>query len=207
MNERSFIFATEMRIRDTHKELLVKQRAIELLLKDGFDGFSMQKLAKACDISVGTLYIYYKNKEDLILKIGTEEGVRMMKATMKNFSPDLPFAEGLKIQWENRSSYWLKNKAASMFYENIKHTPYGETILEILADSFRPTMKKFTENAIANKELHYLSFESYWSVAFGPLYTLLKFEHTGKSVGNKPYKFSKKVMYQTLELVLKALTP
>lgn len=207
MNERSFIFAPGMRIRDTNKQTLVKQKAIELLLKDGFDGFSMQKLAKACDISVGTLYIYYENKDDLIIKIGIEEGKRMTKATMKNFSPDMPFAEGLKVQWENRSSYWLKNKEASLFFENLKHTPYGEEVMKVISADFRPVMKKFSENAIAKKQLHFLSFESYWSVAFGPLYTLLKFEQTGKSVGNKPYKFSKQGMYQTLELVLKALTP
>lgn len=207
MNERSFIFVPEMRIRDTNKEALVKQTAMELLLRDGFDGFSMQKLAKACKISVGTLYIYYTNKEDLILKVGAEEGERMMKATMKNFSPDMPFKEGLKVQWENRAAYWLKNKEASLFYENIKHTQYGEAIVEEISKNFRPVMKKFVENAIANKQLQYLSFESYWSVAFGPLYTLLKFDQTGKSVGNKSYKFSKKAMYQTLELVIKALTP
>ena len=196
-----------MRARDSKKELLVKQKAIELLLKDGFDGFSMQKLAKACSISVGTLYIYYENKDDLILKIGIEEGKRMMEATMKNFSPDMPFAEGLKVQWENRSSYWIKNKEASLFYENLKHTPYAEPILNEIAGNFRPIMKKFVENSIAKNELQYLSFESYWSVAFGPLYTLLKFDLSGKSVGNKPYKFSKTTMYQTLELVLKALKP
>ena len=196
-----------MRTRDPKKESLVKQKAIELLLKDGFDGFSMQKLAKACEISVGTLYIYYQNKEDLILKIGIEEGHRMMEATLKGFSPDMPFAEGLKIQWENRSDYWIKNKEASLFYENLKHTPYASAILEETSHKFRPIMKQFTENAIAKKELQFLSFESYWSVAFGPLHTLLKFDLSGKSVGNKPYKFTKTTMYQTLELVLKALKP
>lgn len=207
MNEHSFIFVPEMRTRDNQKEKLVKQKAMELLMKDGFDGFSMQKLAKACNISVGTLYIYYKNKDDLILKIGMEEGKRMMDATIKDFSPDMPFAEGLKKQWENRSSYWIKNKEAALFYENLKHTPYAETILQEISGNFRPIMKQFVENAIAKKELQYLSFESYWCVAFGPLYTLLKFDLSGKSVGNKPYKFSKTTMYQTLELVLKALKP
>lgn len=196
-----------MRARDPKKEILVKQKAIELLLKDGFDGFSMQKLAKACKISVGTLYIYYENKEDLILKIGMEEGDRMMKATLEGFSPDMGFAEGLKIQWENRSAYWIKNKQAALFYENLKHTPYASQILEETSKKFRPIMKKFTENAIAKKELQQLSFEAYWSIAFGPLYTLLKFGLSGKSVGNKPYKFSKNTMYQTLELVIKALKP
>ena len=207
MNEHSFIFATKMRARDPKKEALVKQKAMQLLLKDGFDGFSMQKLAKACEISVATLYIYYENKEDLILKIGIEEGHRMMDFTLNGFSPEMSFADGLKKQWENRSDYWMKNKEASLFYENLKHTPYASAILEETSNKFSPIMKKFTENAIAKKELKFLSFESYWCIAFGPLYTLLKFDLSGKSVGNKPYKFSKITMYQTLELVLKALKP
>lgn len=207
MNEHSFIFAAEMRTRDPKKETLVKQKAMKLLLDDGFDGFSMQKLAKACDISVATLYIYYENKEDLIYKIGMEEGKRMMDATIRDFSPDMPFAEGLKKQWENRSAYWIKHRESALFYESLKHSPYAEPILKEIAGNFQPIMKKFVENSIAKKQLQFLSFESYWSVAFGPLYTLLKFDLSGKSVGNKPYKFSKKTMYQTLELVLKALKP
>lgn len=207
MNERSFIFVPGMRIRDTNKESLVKQKAIEMLLQEGFDGFSMQKLARACGISVGTLYIYYKNKEDLIISIGIEEGKRMSAATMKGFSPDMPFDEGLKKQWENRAAYWLKNKSAALFFEKIKRTQYAATILEAITNEFKPVMKAFVENAIARKQLHFISFEAYWSVAFGPLYTLLEFEDKGKSVGNRPYKFSKKVMYQTLSLVLKALKP
>ena len=207
MNEHSFIFVKTMRQRDTQKEQLVKEKAIELFLRDGFDGFSMQKLAKACDISVGTLYIYYKNKEDLIIQIGREEGRRMTDATMDGFSPEMPFAEGLKKQWENRSTYWINNKEASLFYEQLKHSPYSDTVLQDVSMEFRAIMKTFTDNAIKRNELHFTSFESYWCVAFGPLYTLLKFDHTGKSVGNKPYKFSKKTMYETLELVLKALKP
>ena len=46
-----------MRTRNTCKEQLVKEKAVELLVSDGLEGFSMNKLARACDISVATLYI------------------------------------------------------------------------------------------------------------------------------------------------------
>ena len=55
-----------MRTRDTDKEKLVIEKAIEQIVQDGFQGFSMNKLAKACNISVATLYIYYQDKDDLI---------------------------------------------------------------------------------------------------------------------------------------------
>jgi TetR/AcrR family transcriptional repressor of multidrug resistance operon len=70
-----------MRTRNIDKQQLVKQKAIELLVKDGFEGFSINKLAKACGISVATLYIYYKDRDDLILRIGIEEAERFTQET------------------------------------------------------------------------------------------------------------------------------
>jgi TetR/AcrR family transcriptional regulator, multidrug resistance operon repressor len=59
MNEHSFIFApTEMRTRDEQKEITIREKALEMIVEQGFDGFSMQKLAKAAKVSPGTLYIY-----------------------------------------------------------------------------------------------------------------------------------------------------
>ena len=53
---------TDMRGRDLNKVDLVKLNAMELLVRTGFEGFTMNKLAKECKISVATLYIYYKIK-------------------------------------------------------------------------------------------------------------------------------------------------
>jgi TetR/AcrR family transcriptional repressor of multidrug resistance operon len=63
-----------MRTRNTDKVQLVKQKAIELIVKNGLEGFSMNKLARACNVSVATLYIYYKDRDDLIIKVAVEEG-------------------------------------------------------------------------------------------------------------------------------------
>ncbi|PTS94554.1 TetR/AcrR family transcriptional regulator, partial [Pedobacter sp. HMWF019] len=66
-----------MRARDIDKENLVKKTAIEIIGKGGFEKFSINKLAKACGISVATLYIYYKDKEDLLSSLATELGRKM----------------------------------------------------------------------------------------------------------------------------------
>jgi TetR/AcrR family transcriptional repressor of multidrug resistance operon len=89
-----------MRIRDVNKVELVKEKAIELLVKVGFEGFTMGKLAKECGISVATLYIYYKDKDDLILQVGMEETERMSVLMLEDFDPEAPFAIGLRQQWK-----------------------------------------------------------------------------------------------------------
>ena len=40
-----------------------------MFVKGGFNGFSMQKLAKAANVSPATIYIYFKDKEDLIQQL------------------------------------------------------------------------------------------------------------------------------------------
>jgi AcrR family transcriptional regulator len=196
-----------MRTRNADKVELVRQKAVELIVSDGFQGFSMNKLAQSCDISVATLYIYYKDKDDLIKKIGSEIGRTFMSETLKNFSPSMSFAEGLKKQWENRARFALKYPKEVACYEIIRHSAHGEYIAEQSLQGFKTAMTEFCRNAVQNKELIPVPADVFWSVAYGPLYTLLRFHGEGKSIGGRPFKFSKKIMEEALQLVIKALTP
>jgi len=87
------------------KVALVKRKAMEMAVSDGLEGFSVNKLAKACGISVATLYIYYRDKNDLITQIALEEGNEWAAFVLKDFNPELPFAEGLRMQWKNRAKH------------------------------------------------------------------------------------------------------
>ncbi|MFN8428935.1 MAG: TetR/AcrR family transcriptional regulator [Spirosomataceae bacterium] len=196
-----------MRIRDENKQAIVKEKAIEMLVNEGFDGFSMQKLAKAAGVSPATLYIYYKDKEDLIVQLGIEAGREMLDFTMKNFDPEMSFAAGMKIQWENRAAFNLKNDHKTAFYEMIKMSPFREKVSEKLKNDFREIMSRFIKKAVENGEIKPLPIEVYWSVAFAPLYNLLRFHADGQSIGGRPFEWKDEYMYQALELVLKALKP
>jgi len=196
-----------MRTRNAEKEELVRQEAIEMLVRDGFQGFSMNRLAQASGISVATLYIYYRDKDDLIQKIGAEIGKQFMAKTLQGFDPEMSFAEGLKKQWENRVAFAMKFPKEVACYEIIRRSRHGDDIVEESLKGFKATMGNFTHNAIKNKELVPVSVEVFWSMAYGPLYTLLRFHEEGKSIGGRPFKFSKKTMDETFQLVLKSLTP
>ena len=178
-----------------------------MLVIQGFDGFSMQKLAKAANVSPATLYIYYKDKDDLIVRLGMEEGRKMTDATFFNFDPSMPFEQGMRVQWKNRSIYWLQNPISARYVEQIKHSPYRDKVVENMSAEFKEVMGHFVRNAVINKELVQVSIETYWTIAFAPLYNLLRFHQEGKSMGNRDFTFSEEVMNETLELVLKALKP
>ncbi|TDO71370.1 TetR family transcriptional regulator [Flavobacterium chryseum] len=198
-----------MRIRDIDKENLVIENAIDQIVTDGFQGFSMNKLAKACSISVGTLYIYYKDKDDLIKKIGTATALEFFSSTIKDFSTEMSFEEGLWRQWENRADFTMKYPKRVAFFEIIKHSPHGETIFDSIKEfsDFRAIMKQFIDNGLRNKELIPMTFEVFWSIAYGPLYTLLNFHRDGKSMGGKPFALDKELMREAFRATIKALKP
>jgi len=196
-----------MRTRDEQKEALVKEKAIELLVKHGFEGFSMQKLAKEAKVSPATLYIYYTDKDELIYKLGTELGMRFFEAMMDGFSGKMSLRDGLKKQWENRAKFLINHPLEASAYEVIRHSPAGNSVLKATTDLISPVMSEFAHNAIANGELRPMPLEIYWSITYGPLYTLLKFHLEKRSFKTQPFELTDKIMYDTLELVLKALKP
>jgi TetR/AcrR family transcriptional regulator, multidrug resistance operon repressor len=198
-----------MRIRDVDKEKLVKTTAMAQIVAEGFQGFSMNKLAKACSISVGTLYIYYKDKDDLIQKIGAEIALKFFTGTVNNFSPTMSFEEGLWKQWENRAAFTMKYPREVAFFEIVKHSPHGHTILESIKEfaDFRTIMKEFVDNGLQKKELTPMTFEVFWAVAYGPLYTLLNLHTEGKSIGGKPFKLTNEMMKEAFKATIKALKP
>lgn len=198
-----------MRVRDADKEKLVIENAIDQIVQEGFQGFSMNKLAKACSISVGTLYIYYADKDDLIQKIGGMIALKFFSGTIKDFSLDMSFEEGLWKQWENRADFTMKYPKEVAFFEIIKHSPHGETILDSIKEfsDFRKIMHQFIENALRNNELIPMNFEAFWCVAYGPLYTLLNFHTERKSMGGKPFVLTKEIMREAFQVTVKGLKP
>lgn len=196
-----------MRTRDSNKEEIVKQKAIALLVEKGIEGFSMNRLAKESNISVATLYIYYSDKDDLIKKIGIEIGKNFFDEMSKDFSPTMPFKEGLYKQWENRIRFSQSKPLEVNCWELLTHSSYGEYILEESLLDFKIIMGSFFRNAVEKKELIPVSKEIFWSVAYGPLYSLLRFERDGKNFGGGPFKLNEKTTNEAFELVIKALTP
>lgn len=193
-----------MRIRDVNKVELVKEKAIELLVEVGFEGFTMSKLAKSCRISVATLYIYYKDKDDLILQIGLEETKRLSELMLEGFDPDFSFADGLRHQWEHRAKCMLENPMSCKMIEQLRTSSYQEKIFESMIDTFKKNLGVFMKNAVKNGEIDEMPMETYWSVAFGPLYSLVRFHNEGQSIGGRPFVLTDEILWATFNLVLKA---
>ena len=194
-----------MRKRDPDKEDLVKETAIALIVKDGLERFSMNRLAKACNISVATLYIYYKDRDDLIINIAMESGRLMSEAIIKDFDPEQSLEDGLRQQWINRYKFMVDYPHLSLFFDQLRSSSYQEEFLRGFLKDFIKVMGKFMRNVIARGEVEEMTIETFWSVAYAPLYSLARFDNEGKGLDGKPFKLTEEVLWKTFDLVLKSL--
>ena len=194
-----------MRHRDTEKEELVKQNAIEFLVTQGFENFTVNKLAKICGISIATLYIYYKDKNDLIIQIAREQILKMRMAIIEGFDPDTGFEDGLRVQWKNRYVYLMKNPVVSLLLEQLRTSSYQDQVYSGFRDDYHDTIDKFMKNVVSRGEIDDMPLEVYWSVAFSPLLTLIRAHYEGQRPGGKTFMMTETILWQTFNLVVKAL--
>ncbi|HZV69023.1 MAG TPA: TetR/AcrR family transcriptional regulator [Saprospiraceae bacterium] len=195
-----------MRIRDENKEAAIREKAMQMIVDEGFHGFSMQKLAKTAGVSPATIYIYFKNKEDLLNSLYNDVHQTFARVALENFDPAFSLEKGLWLQWKNRMKFIFQYPVHYKFYEQFRNSPLIHH-RDIRKGEFRENMKAFVINAIKNEELAKMDPEAFWALAYGSFYTLIHFHLQGKSMMHDPYAINDDKMKRLLQQVLKALRP
>jgi len=173
-----------MRQKEGSTEAILREEAIKLIVQQGFDGFSMSKLAKASNLSVAAIYIYYKNKEELLNRLFNYVQASFSSNLLTDFSIQLPFKEGLWILWKNYLRFILENPVHFNFFDLFRnsHLINHEQIEE---SAFNRSIEEFARRAINKGEIEGSEPELFWSLAFGPLNALIRFHFEKRNVYTK----------------------
>lgn len=82
-------------IDNLEEKILSKGR--ELLISEGYSAFSMRRLAKECNIAVGTIYNYVENKDDLAFKIALSDWQKSVIVIKRKVKTASDLAEAMSI--------------------------------------------------------------------------------------------------------------
>lgn len=117
-----------MKLKDASKKAAIKAKTIDIVYDKGFAGIKMANLAEMVGVSPSTLYVYYKNKEDLIVSVATDLIHSISQESNNEVKESLPFKLKLKTVW----FYWLNfsvNKSREMsFLQQLKQSPYYQLV-------------------------------------------------------------------------------
>jgi len=90
-----------VRIKDCEKEKAVVDATIKLVNENGLNNTSISKIAKEAGVSQATLYIYYENKDDLVVSIFYKVKERLTRYYHKDLDDNCTIEENLKTLWVN----------------------------------------------------------------------------------------------------------
>jgi len=100
--------------REIRKKAII-QAAKEVLLEEGFDRMSMQLIADKARLAKGTLYLYFRNKEDLIIAILQESIVFFKNMILQVRSQNLKGIDSLKAIIQGFVEFRLESPEAPYF--------------------------------------------------------------------------------------------
>jgi TetR/AcrR family transcriptional repressor of multidrug resistance operon len=106
------------------KATLIMEKARSLFIDHGFHGTSMQKLAQAADIASGTLYLHYKNKEELIRAIYRHAIEEVVTVLLQDFQPDRPLYEQYRLFWTNGYSRLSHRQELVQYKDLYERSPF-----------------------------------------------------------------------------------
>jgi TetR/AcrR family transcriptional repressor of multidrug resistance operon len=166
-----------MRPKNLEKEEAIRAVALRIISEEGLENLTMQKLAKAAGISPRTIYIKYLNKEDLLVKLFIEEVLGAYEAAvLKNFSPDMDFAEGVRKIWLNAFRYFKNNRHSFALMQYGRFSPllnkaYQEKNIQE-GDFFTP-VHRFLERQVAKGIIRNFPHEVHRALLFSPALDLV----------------------------------
>ncbi|GHV94981.1 TetR family transcriptional regulator [Spirochaetia bacterium] len=121
-----------MPIRSSKRDDLLNA-ALKLIARQGFHAAPMSQIAVEANIGVGTIYRYFKNKDELINGLYLEIRKRMAEAIGKGQDEAAPVKAQFVKSLQNLIRYLIENPTEIQFTEQYEHSPFitDETKAEI----------------------------------------------------------------------------
>ena len=139
---------------------------LELVVEQGVHATPMSQVAKEAGVAVGTIYHYFKNKEQIIEEIYSmicqDFGVVMM-ANMPEDNMKLQF----ETMWLNLYNYFIGNPLAFKFMEFVGVPPIISQEIRIKNVPHFINIRNFFLKGIVNKDLRNVNIRLMLQMTFG----------------------------------------
>ncbi|MGD8781870.1 MAG: TetR/AcrR family transcriptional regulator [Ignavibacteria bacterium] len=156
------------------KKEAIYYAAVKLLHENGFHSTPMSMIAKEANVAAGTIYLYYKNKDDLLNSLYLEIKKKYSSSLMEGVSDSIPVRDAFEKVWRNAVNFKLKHEAEFSVMEQFKNSPFIR--LETVEEGLKIFQPIFTlvEKGQKEKILKNIHGEVLYALFFSPAGELVK---------------------------------
>ena len=161
-----------MRTKDDEKEIALFEATVKLVNEIGFASSSVSKIAKEAGVSPATIYVYYNNKEDLLVSTYIEIKLDLSKALLRDFNDKLPIRDILRNVWFNMFEYISKNLEYYKFVEQFSNSPYRSLVNKQEVEQYFVPMIRVLQIGIERKIIKNVNFDILTAFMYHPITVL-----------------------------------
>lgn len=162
------------------KRAAILQATLSLLASRGFHSFSMKQLADMAGVAAGTIYLYFEDKQDLILQLHDEILRRVAEAVFVDYSPELDFQQQHRLMCRNIWHFFNDNPEILLSKSQFDHLP-PEALRDrkaVAREQVRPMVEMF-EHGKAAGVIKDLPEEVLFGLGMEPFFALGRQCHLG----------------------------
>jgi AcrR family transcriptional regulator len=183
-----------MKIKSAEKEERIYEVVLQLTQKVGLAGLRISDIAKEADLAHGTLYIYFKNKKELInqlyKKIKSRVGSELLPENIQDYS----IKEGMFILWKKYFHYLVHNQQEIHFMGQCASSNILDDSNKNISDSFMKKANLFFQKGIDSKDIKDLEVELLISIFRGMI------ENIGLQINQKKLNYTPKLIEESFEI-------
>jgi len=158
-----------MRTKDERKKEALFKATVKLVNEIGFASSSVSKIAREAQVSPSTIYVFFKNKEDLLVSTYIELKRSLSAALLEDFDDSLPIRDIIKKAWFGIFRYITGNLEEYDYLEQFANSPYSALVdQEIIEQEFLPFIAVL-EHGITQKIIKNANMNIIVAFMFNPI--------------------------------------
>lgn len=113
-----------MKLLDQEKEQALFDAALRVAARESLDSLTIQKVAREAGLAVGTVYVYFEGKDDLLRRLYLRTKAAAEPRLLEGLTPDLPFRQATRLLCRNHFNFLIDHQLEIGFQEKFRHSSW-----------------------------------------------------------------------------------
>jgi len=185
----------------TEKQEDILKSALEMFVHKGFHGASTAAIAENAEVSNGSLFHYFRSKDNLIQKLHESIKSEQIDYILIGIEEEGDPKEKIRLIWKQSIQWAMENSKKYSFLHQYKYSPYKRKIKGNV-ETLRKVFFNNVENGIQKKQIRFMPEDFVFDLTNASVYGMVEY------LSNNPVKFkTPEFMKQAFEIFWGSLKP
>ena len=167
------VYYSHVRVKNDIKRNAIIEATVGLVNEIGFAASSVSKIAKRADVSPATIYIYFKNKEDLLVSTYVDIKTCLANAIMADFEAEVPLRDAVFLAGKRLYAYINEHPELFYFTEQFANSPYTDLVDKDKIEAPFMPMYELIQHGIEQKIIKDVPIELIFAHIYLPIFNLV----------------------------------